>query len=73
MAITRKNLKRSSGKWYYRERKEYINSQLLALKKKKKSTNLPGAPCQSSKQQERAPLVNQVSNMGMHKNPPPPS
>ncbi len=37
---------------YYRERKEYINPQLLALKKKKKSPNLPGAQ------------INQLGNFG---------
>ncbi len=53
-----------SGKLYYREQKDSINPQLLALKKKKNhQTSYPWAHYQSSKQHGRA-LVNQVSNMG---------
>jgi hypothetical protein len=46
---------------YYRERKESINPQLLALKKKKKSPNLPRALCNQQGNFGRA-LLNQVSN-----------
>ena len=44
---------------YYRERKDSINLQLLALKQKKKSLNLPGAQ------------INQQGNFGRTQiNPP---
>jgi hypothetical protein len=49
---------------YYRERKESINPQLLALKKKKKSQNLPalGAPFSILLGNFRLALCNQQGN-----------
>jgi hypothetical protein len=48
---------------YYRERKDSINLQLLALKKKKKSLNLPGTQINQLGNFGRA-LINQQGNLG---------
>jgi hypothetical protein len=46
---------------YYRERKEFINPQLQALKKKEEITKPPAFG--------RAPKTNQVSNSGARPKP----
>ncbi len=95
---TRRNLKQcwsavlisrnhSITRLYYRKRKDSINPQLLALKKKEeknhRTSHLCARPFQSTKQLLARPFnqvsnfgrapFNQVGNMGMPKNPPPPS